>query len=703
LLTVAQFQFSFESNFVVEIKKLSSEETAPQSLSELLETEKALDTEIELLESRGYRVEDLDIYIEKLHVYNDLKDLCQMLLGQLAVLQEVTTRDLYKSFDLIFDCDYCPRGVDIEISFNYPIDIKLQLIDSRPTVAFGERNGVNVGYIVTEVNGRPVASGGRVESAPGMFFNLFDYLSDPNNFPLMMKFSKPSLTANEKIILSSMFHSFHAIGAQLSPCLGSGGICQLITDTFRLQCFQSYTGLKFLAICDLCTGDLEPLLHRLYELYSDYALKNPFYSLDMPIRCELFDQASIANFSYLTRLSSQCGYLVLNDDGAILASFGDLLYDEVTANTIYKMMTTPQSGTLFRKLPWKMSSIYVLSCKIFIHFLLDVMNSVRQTGERRNFRLFYCWLILLILYLLSDIVTVFYCNVSQSIFYDSCLLEKESSMNFTNNMKNIILPEPCQASMHEFVVFVPVRVWDVDVRDAIRRTWMQNLNTDIRFKMFFVLALPVIDSIHAEAKLHNDVLLIDVVDSYFNISHKVHQALQWIDQNCPKVKYIIRVDPDVVLFKDRLMVYLEERWSPLIRTVVGYCRRLNCVVRMSTSKWCMPRHYFSPNIYPPFCAGYTYILTADLLKPILSHWPSSYFHLDDVLVTGLLAGKVTNMRMISEEFLFDSEKPFDDFPCHRRGPIVAASYPDVEQLIFRWFAYQNRCAHKPNTFSLSIF
>ncbi|KRX89765.1 Trafficking protein particle complex subunit 4 [Trichinella pseudospiralis] len=510
---------------------------------------------------------------------------------------------------LIFDCDYCPRGVDIEISFNYPIDIKLQLIDSRPTVAFGERNGVNVGYIVTEVNGRPVRTGGRVESAPGIFFNLFDYLSDPNNFPLMMKFSKPGLTANEKIILSSMFHSFHAIGAQLSPCLGSGGICQLITDTFRLQCFQSHTGLKFLAICDLCTGDLQPLLHRLYELYSDYALKNPFYSLDMPIRCELFDQASIANFSYLTRLPSQCGYLVLNDDGAILAS----------------------------------------------------------------------------------------------IFSDSCLLEKESAMNFTNNMKNIILPEPCQADVHEFVLFVPVRVWNVDVRDAIRRTWMQNLNKDIRFKIFFVLALPVIDSIHAEAKLHNDVLLIDVVDSYFNISHKVHQALQWIDQNCPKVKYVIRVDPDVVLFKDRLMVYLEERWNPLIRTIVGYCRRLNCVVRMSTSKWCMPRHYFAPNIYPPFCAGYTYILTADLLKPILSHWPSSYFHLDDVLVTGLLASKVTNMRMISEEFLFDSEKPFDDFPCHRRGPIVAASYPDVEQFIFRWFAYQNRCAHKPNTFSLSIF
>lgn len=34
---------------------------------------------------------------------------------------------------------------------------------------------------------------------------------------------------------------------------------------------------------------MDVLLKRIYELYADYALKNPFYSLDMPVRCELFD------------------------------------------------------------------------------------------------------------------------------------------------------------------------------------------------------------------------------------------------------------------------------------------------------------------------------------------------------------------------------------------------------------------------------
>lgn len=29
---------------------------------------------------------------------------------------------------------------------------------------------------------------------------------------------------------------------------------------------------------------------RIYELYSDYVMKNPFYQSEMPVRCESFDR-----------------------------------------------------------------------------------------------------------------------------------------------------------------------------------------------------------------------------------------------------------------------------------------------------------------------------------------------------------------------------------------------------------------------------
>lgn len=44
-----------------------------------------------------------------------------------------------------------------------------------------------------------------------------------------------------------------------------------------------------MVIADPSHTALEPLLKKIYELYADFALKNPFYSLEMPIRCELFD------------------------------------------------------------------------------------------------------------------------------------------------------------------------------------------------------------------------------------------------------------------------------------------------------------------------------------------------------------------------------------------------------------------------------
>lgn len=37
--------------------------------------------------------------------------------------------------------------------------------------------------------------------------------------------------------------------------------------------------------------DLDYVLREIYVLYTDCALKDPFYELEMPIRCELFTNA----------------------------------------------------------------------------------------------------------------------------------------------------------------------------------------------------------------------------------------------------------------------------------------------------------------------------------------------------------------------------------------------------------------------------
>ncbi|XP_058747987.1 uncharacterized protein LOC131620829 [Vicia villosa] len=97
------------------------------------------------------------------------------------------------------------------------------------------------------------------------------------------------MDTNDTLRVASLWHSMHAISQQLSPVSGCSGIELLQADTFDLHCFQSLTGTKFFAVCEPGTQQIESLLKFVYELYTDYVLKNPFYEIEMPIRCELFD------------------------------------------------------------------------------------------------------------------------------------------------------------------------------------------------------------------------------------------------------------------------------------------------------------------------------------------------------------------------------------------------------------------------------
>ena len=45
-----------------------------------------------------------------------------------------------------------------------------------------------------------------------------------------------------------------------------------------------FLGIKFIVLADPRQSGIDALLRKIYEIYSDFALKNPFYSLEMPIR-----------------------------------------------------------------------------------------------------------------------------------------------------------------------------------------------------------------------------------------------------------------------------------------------------------------------------------------------------------------------------------------------------------------------------------
>lgn len=100
------------------------------------------------------------------------------------------------------------------------------------------------------------------------------------------------LTIRSRLTVASV----HAITKSLTPSsLGipsnqRTGVEVLESSHFRLTCFQTFTGTKFLLFTEPHQPNVDVIMKKVYELYADYVTKNPFYQLEMPIRCEAFDR-----------------------------------------------------------------------------------------------------------------------------------------------------------------------------------------------------------------------------------------------------------------------------------------------------------------------------------------------------------------------------------------------------------------------------
>ena len=121
------------------------------------------------------------------------------------------------------------------------------------------------------------------------------------------------VSVNDLLVLAGTFHGYvhsilqttiqlnplyrvHAITKSLTPSsLGipskdRTGIEVLESSQFRLTCFQTFTGTKFLLFTEPNQPNVDVIIRKVYELYADYVMKNPFYQLEMPIRCEAFER-----------------------------------------------------------------------------------------------------------------------------------------------------------------------------------------------------------------------------------------------------------------------------------------------------------------------------------------------------------------------------------------------------------------------------
>ena len=261
----------------------------------------------------------------------------------------------------------------------------------------------------------------------------------------------------------------------------------------------------------------------------------------------------------------------------------------------------------------------------------------------------------------------------------------------------ICAPQLCSDNP-EAVVVVNTRVDAFEQRQAIRDTWGLEVREGRCYgrslsghvAVGFVVGLQknrtLQTQIELESNTYHDIIQGDFIDHYTNLTFKSLLAMNWTEKYCSKAKYFIKSDDDMVINFPYLLKVLNQ--GKFNKSIMGPHLDFSFVIR-KPYKWTLTKKEFPLDVYPPYEAGSAYVMTMDLIRPLLEasqYYP--YFSIDDAYITGVLAKHVKAKHVIKSGFSFpDTPKPS---PCDliEDKKFTATNFGPSEMRIF-WKVLRN--------------
>jgi len=117
-------------------------------------------------------------------------------------------------------------------------------------------------------------------------------------------------------------------------------------------------------------------------------------------------------------------------------------------------------------------------------------------------------------------------------------------------------------------------------RDSIRKTWLNHLKDELFHRQlvdfvgfrFFLGKSSDHDIeflIEKEANLHKDILQVDMIDDYYQVTKKIALIFNWIDTRCSGVDFVLKFDDDVYVNIRNLATTIALQLSPLSKSIYG--------------------------------------------------------------------------------------------------------------------------------------
>ncbi|KAH8034692.1 hypothetical protein HPB51_000490 [Rhipicephalus microplus] len=174
----------------------------------------------------------------------------------------------------------------------------------------------------------------------------------------------------------------------------------------------------------------------------------------------------------------------------------------------------------------------------------------------------------------------------------------------------------------------------------------------------------------AEHDIHGDVVQVDIVDSYENVTYKSVMLLRWAREKCSNTDFVLKIDDDVLLSVWDLAV-VANSLGGIKRSMWGY---LYCGFRPHrnvASKLYVFRDKYGPDTYPDFLSGTGYLISSDAISALedVTH-DECFFTLEDIYMTGIVAERAQVSRLALAGFSYKHEQYVQ--PCSE--PRVVTSH-----------------------------
>ncbi|CAL4068846.1 unnamed protein product [Meganyctiphanes norvegica] len=225
--------------------------------------------------------------------------------------------------------------------------------------------------------------------------------------------------------------------------------------------------------------------------------------------------------------------------------------------------------------------------------------------------------------------------------------------NSTKQRLRYLIEEPslCHDSPDLFMIsYVHSAVHKKENRQLIRDTWA-NLRyyPILRMKVFFVFGAAVSkeeqDVIEKESSQYHDIIQLDFVDSYKNLSLKGVGALQWISEHCMHAPWVLKSDDDMVINTFALQEYLAYHTKGELKGGNSFPDKIICAVwwgmtvlrGTGCAKWCVSEEEWPENSFPTYCSGSAFVIPTHLVPRLYdAYFTAPFLWVDDAYISGVL-------------------------------------------------------------------